>query len=227
MWVWGVTVCLISQWQTRSFGNLLGNSYYAVYWNLKGLLKSVSIWKLNANVQSYIINSWDFPVILLWSCNHSALIWDQQGWGNTGTALICSRCRLLHYIWSQRAIRRETAAWWELLCQTPGPDSSPQRHDIIHLCCPLRLLSGTAIYSHRTGQEHFWKEDNSQCHPGQKTPQKPLDITQFKKRWQLISSTCRLIAYQNNYSNILHRHCSTVICYIQHHKIQWLNTKYN
>ncbi len=37
------------------------------------------ICKLHANVQSYIINSWGFPVILLWSCNHSALIWDQQG----------------------------------------------------------------------------------------------------------------------------------------------------
>lgn len=172
----------------RSSGNLHGNSYYSIYWNLsfnfKGLQKSIRIWKLNVNVQNYIINSWDFPVILMWSCNHSALIWDQQGRENAGATLICSRCQLLHYIWSQRAIRRETAAWWELLCQTPGQDSSPPRHDIIHLCCPLRLLSGTAIYSHRTGQEYFWKEDDSRCHPGSTGYYK----IQNELTWQLVLS---------------------------------------
>lgn len=173
----------------RSLGNLLGNSHYAVWWNLtfnvRGLQRSVRIWKRNANVHYHQLRF--YCDLIRWSCNHSAEIWDRHGQGNRGTAFICSRCRRLHYIWSQRAIRKETVAWWELLCQTPDPDSSPQRHDIIHLCCPLRLLSGTAIFSHRTDQEYFWTEENDQT---------PLDITKF-----ILYKIC-VIVYQQNYINI-------------------------
>jgi len=130
-----------------------------------------------------MISSWDFTVIL--SADRAiTLFWpgidmarETEGLhlyaADVGVSIISD-----HKEQSERRL-----AWWELLCQTPDPDSSPQRHDIIHLCCPLRLLSGPTIFSHRTDQGCFWTEDNSQT---------PLDITKFKMGWHdsVILSKC-------------------------------------
>lgn len=140
-------------------------NYYAVWHILTFNFREWHrIWKLTANVKSYISSDWDSPVIFWWLCNLSALIRDQQVQGNTGNALICSRCRLLHYIWSQRAIRRETAAWWELLCHTPTLHAMTSFTSAAHWDCFQVLLY---IVSEET-RNTFWREHISQCQRGQK-----------------------------------------------------------
>ncbi len=198
------TVYRLSVWSTNGRWGVLEtcveNSYYAVYWNLtfnfKGLQKPMRICKLHANVQSYIINSWGFPVILLWSCNHSALIWDQQGRKTQGPHWYAADVDFSiisdHKEQSEGRLRLDENSFARLQAQTPALNAMTSFTSAAHWDCFQVLLYIVIEQARNT----FEKKMILAVTQAQKNTTETIgyDKIQNELTWQPVLSVCNSVS---------------------------------